>query len=133
MFTRGDRDTLLLALLAVIAVGAASRLIYFNSILIDKYLGDALYAVMFYLFLSLLWPQGTPVRKAVLVLLAVIVIELFQLTAIPLAMRRSDNLGLQALSVMLGTKFSWWDMAAYVVGVAGIYAIDLYWLESGNR
>ncbi len=135
MTNRRSRLLLLLVLFFVIVVGIVSRLIHFNALVIDKYLGDALYAVMFYLLLSLFWPQGTPARKAAIILIFVTAIELFQLTGIPLGMRQRDNIGLKALSIVLGTGFSWWDMAAYGAGVMGVYGSDLLFFNkyAGNN
>ncbi|MDX2029704.1 MAG: DUF2809 domain-containing protein [Blastocatellia bacterium] len=90
----------------------------------NKYLGDALYAVMFYLFLSLMWESGRPVAKAGLVGLLMVSIELFQLTGIPLTLSRSDSVVLRYVAVLLGTAFSWRDILAYGVGIIAIVSYE---------
>ena len=54
------RMVLVVLAISVIALGVGSRRLEFESPLLNKYLGDALYAVMVYLFLSLMWERGRP-------------------------------------------------------------------------
>ena len=106
------------ALLAVILVGIASRVIPTNSILVGKYLGDALYATMLYLALGLLWPNQMVLKRAALALMAVIAIECFQLTGIPGTLSTQSNTPAKLLAIALGTQFSWLDLVAYLPGIA---------------
>lgn len=108
----------------VIAIGIASRICHTGSIWIDNYLGDALYAILFYLVLSLLWPSPTPTRKALITLVAMVIIETFQLTGFAWQMRHSDNVLLKAISIVLGTHFGAMDLVAYGVGIASIWGVD---------
>jgi hypothetical protein len=117
-----------LLIIVVVLVGGASRLYQTGSILLDKYLGDGLYAVLFYLLLSLFWERGSPTQKAGVTSIAMVAIETFQLTGFPLQLRLSGNFILKAISIILGTSFSWLDLAAYAVGIAGIWAVERYGL-----
>jgi uncharacterized protein DUF2809 len=120
------RHIYILIVLAVVIAGILSRLFRSNVVLLDKYLGDALYAALLYLLLSLVWPSGSTIRKAVVALNLMICIETFQLTLIPLQLSQSQNTVLKILAVVLGTRFSWLDLLAYAIGIAGIYLIDEY-------
>ncbi len=99
----------------VIALGIGSRLVHTGLPLIDKYLGDALYAVMFFVIFRL---RETPAKAGWLAMGMVTAMELFQLTGIPLAMSGSDSLPVRLVARLLGTEFSIADLAAYVVGIA---------------
>jgi hypothetical protein len=113
----------------VIMIGIGSRVFHTGFILLDKYLGDALYAVMFYLILSLIWSGGRPLYKACLSMIFMTVIEVFQLTRIPLHLSESVNIVLRITSILLGTKFSWMDLVAYLTGIIIIFAIDYFVLS----
>lgn len=115
-------------LIAISAVGIASRVFHTGHLLIDKYLGDVVYAVVFYLFLGILWDRWTPGRKAVLTLIFVLTVEVFQLTLIPLHLSLSDSFILRLVSILLGTQFAWWDIGAYLVGIASVYLADWFYL-----
>jgi hypothetical protein len=108
---------LIRCVILVVLTGIASRVFHTGFSLLDKYLGDALYAILFYLLLSLLWKKGTPFAKASLTMLAMLAIESFQLTHIPLSFHLSSNIFLQLLAIILGTTFSWLDILAYLVGI----------------
>jgi hypothetical protein len=114
-----------LALLAgVIGLGLLSRLIPTDNVIIGKYLGDALYAAMAYLILALLMDRLGRGQRFSLALLLMIALELFQRTQIPLGMRRSDHAGVRLLAALLGTVFSWFDLAAYLIGLVIMVGID---------
>lgn len=109
------------ALLAVIvAAGLLSRLVHTGFILMDKYLGDVLYAAMVYVLIRL---SGRVSRVALWASVAMLAIECFQLTGIPAALFRSDNPAVRALARLLGTHFSVLDLMAYAVGIAGVAAV----------
>jgi hypothetical protein len=124
---RSRRHTYFVGLIAVSVIGIASRVFYIGSLVADKYLGDALYAIAFYLFLGLVWDRATPGVKAGLTLTFVLAVETFQLTGIPWRLSQSDWFLWRVASVLLGTQFSWWDIVAYVVGIATIYAVDRFY------
>ncbi len=117
-------SVLIRSITGVVLVGAGSRIFHSGFWIIDKYLGDALYAVLFYLLLSLFWKQGKPLAKAGIITIFVLAVETFQLTGIPLQLWLSGNITLKLLSIVLGTHFSWWDVVAYLVGIAGVYLLD---------
>src|SRR5262245_38507170 len=89
--------------------------------LIDKYLGDALYAAMVYVLLRL---TGRIARVALWTAIAMVAIELFQLTGIAAEMLKSGNSIMRAFARLLGTDFSMLDLLAYAVGIACIGAVD---------
>lgn len=122
------RGVYALWLIAISAVGIASRVFHTGHLFIDKYLGDVVYAVVFYLFLSVLWDRWVPGRKAILTLMFVLVVEVFQLTLIPLRLSMSDSFLLRFTSILLGTQFAWWDIGAYLVGIAAVYYADRFYL-----
>ena len=71
--------------------GLLSRSVHTGWILFDKYLGDALYAVMVYLVLGLTrrMPAG---RTALFAMGVMTAIEVFQLTLIPARLLRIEYL-----------------------------------------
>lgn len=73
---------LLLALIAVVALGLLSRLCPIGWFLYDKSLGDILYAVAVYLVLALLF-RWRPAWVAPVALVLCLAIEAFQATGIP--------------------------------------------------
>jgi hypothetical protein len=127
--TLAYRQTMVLLLVMVIGAGLLSRSLPLGLAVWDKYVGDGLYAVAFYLGLCLLLGSGRLRIKLALALLYVTSIEVFQLSSIPLRLGQSDSplVRLFARGV-LGSTFSWWDLLAYAVGIAGIVRIDR-WLS----
>lgn len=123
---RGRQRNLLVALGVVILAGLGSRLIHTGYLLPDKYLGDALYAVMVYLLIALYRRGVTPIRQGVLSMIVMMSLELFQLTGIPLAMISSGNLAMKIIGRLLGTTFSWLDLVAYCVGIVVVVCLDRY-------
>ena len=109
------------ALAAIIAAGVLSRLVHTGSILVDKYLGDALYAAMVYIILRLIWTKAPVAFYACIVML---IIEAFQLTGIPARLLESDLLIVKLCARLMGTHFSVFDLIAYAVGIAGVYVIE---------
>jgi hypothetical protein len=108
-------------LLAIIAAGLLSRATHTGIRLIDKYLGDALYAAMVYVLLRL---TRRITRVALWSAVAMTAIELFQLTQIPANLLHSANPIVRVCARLLGTGFSFLDLAAYAVGIACIAALD---------
>ena len=104
---------------AVVVAGIGSRMVHSGWLLVDKYLGDALYAVMFYALIRLAW-RAPAWRVAVAAMGVMTVIEFFQLTMIPARMVASDNLLFQVTGRLLGTEFAWKDLAAYAVGILAV-------------
>ena len=120
----GSRRRYLFALALVVFAGIVSRVFRTGLVLVDKYLGDALYAIMLYLLLRLARPNASPAVHAAVAMALMLAIEAFQLTGIPLAFAHSPNVLLRVAAVALGTGFSWRDIAAYVVGIVGVWLLD---------
>lgn len=110
---------LLLALTAVVALGLLSRLRPIGWFLYDKSLGDILYAVAGYLLLALLLHRWRISWVALLALFMCMAIETFQVTGIP---ARYEHIA--AIRWLLGTTFSWHDVACYIIGVALVTTLD---------
>ena len=110
-------------LVCIVALGIASRAVHTGWIVIDKYLGDALYSAMVYTWISL-FTRVTPLRKAVIAMSIMTVIELFQLTLIPAQMALSPNIAIRIPARLLGTQFSFLDLFAYAVGICGVFFLD---------
>ena len=108
-------------LACIIAIGVLSRVARTGFVLLDKYLGDVLYAAMIYAVLRL-W--RTPRAAAAWSLTAMIAIESFQLTLIAAHMLTSEHLAVRIVARLMGTHFSFLDLLAYFVGIAGLYVLD---------
>ena len=121
----------LITLILVAGLGIVSRLFPTGSILWDKYLGDMVYAAVFYLGLSLIWPRGTLAAKSFWTVVYVVTIESFQLTPIPARLGHSDSRAVRLFAyVVLGSRFSGWDLVAYGVGLAAIMLVDRFCLTA---
>lgn len=111
-------------IVVIIIVGVFSRIIHIGSPIWDHYLGDALYAAMFYLIMSLFFGKEFIVHKFLLIFIFMLGIELFQLTNIPLSMFQSKNLILKVIGILLGTKFEWLEIFSYFVGLIATAFIE---------
>jgi len=123
-FTR-TRFIYLVASIAVIALGIVSRLVVTGSVLWDKYLGDALYAVLIYLLLAIWRPRDPVWLRAVVSFALAFAVELFQLTGIPVSLIASENLAVKLFGIALGAHFRWWDVLAYALGIAFVVGVSL--------
>jgi hypothetical protein len=108
-------------LVVTITLGVVSRAVRLGIYVWDKSLGDALYAVMIYLFLGLALPAQPPRQRGAVTFALCFAIELFQLTGIPRTLPRP-------LRIALGTDFAWHDVACYAVG-----AMACVWAERALR
>jgi hypothetical protein len=116
-----SRASWFLCLVCIIAVGILSRVVHTGYVVLDKYLGDALYSAMVYAILRLLmW--GTAV--AVPAMIIMIGIELFQLTMIPAHMLASEHMIVKICARLVGSEFSFLDLLAYGTGIVCIYFAD---------
>lgn len=62
------------------------------------------------------------------------VIETFQLTWIPAQLGQSDNPAVKLFAyLVLGSRFSGWDLLAYGLGIAGIGMIDRFYLKVAGK
>jgi hypothetical protein len=105
-------------------LGTLSRMFQTQNIIVDKYLGDMLYAVLVYLLLSFVWTRAMPRTRLWLTTLIMLLIEAFQLTGIPLRFRGSESVALRVFAFALGTTFSFFDIIAYLAGIVLVYLVD---------
>jgi hypothetical protein len=106
--------------------GIASRVFHSGFPLIDKDLGEALYAALAYVLLSIVWPRPLPARKALITMAAMCAVEAFQLTGVPARFAASGNSVLKLIAVVLGTTWSWRDLLGYALGVATVALLDYF-------
>ncbi|HEV2293673.1 MAG TPA: DUF2809 domain-containing protein [Tepidisphaeraceae bacterium] len=106
-------------LLLIVPLGLASRRWPIGLPLYDDALGDALYAVMVYLVLAILFPARRPLAVAIAAAVVCLAIELFKLTGLPHAWRRST-----LSRLVFGTSFGWHNLVRYGVGIACIALAD---------
>jgi hypothetical protein len=102
-------------------MGILSRVVHTGLAIFDKYLGDALYAMMVYGILRLLSRSAASAAYAMIVMTA---IELFQLTMIPAHMLASKHSITRICARLIGVEFSFLDLFAYGVGIGFIYLVD---------
>ena len=119
-----QRNFYVLCALLIVIAGVASRVFHSGIALIDKDLGDALYAALAYVLLGIVWPQLMPARKALITAIAMFLIEAFQLTGVPARFAASGNGVLKLLAIVLGTTWSWRDLLGYAVGIALVAVLD---------
>jgi len=115
---------LLVALIATVALGLLSRLRPLGWSFYDKSLGDVLYAVAVYLVLALVLYRRSLCLIAPLALVLCLAVESFQATGIP-----ARYAHLPAVRWLLGTRFSWHDVACYCVGTALVATADVLLLR----
>ena len=118
----------LLCTLGIIAAGILSRVGRTGFVVVDKYLGDALYAAMVYALLRLIGEARAAAAGGAVVVMAGM--ELFQLTGIPAEMLGSGHWGVRICARLLGVQFGWLDLVAYGVGIAMIFFVDARWARS---
>jgi len=130
---RRYRARLLLTTCLVATLGITSCAVPVGALMWDKYVGDVVYAAVFYLTLSLIWVAAPRTTKMALTAGYVVAIEAFQLTQIPAQLYHSERLVVRAFAyVVLGSTFSEWDLLAYGVGIAGMVWLDRWCLGLGN-
>ena len=66
-------------------------------------------------------------------MVAMVAIELFQLTGIAAGMLKSEFVVVRICARLMGTAFGWLDLAAYGVGIGCMYAEDSGRVYPGNR
>lgn len=119
---RRERMALVVAALAVIALGLITRADLPLPALIATYGGDTLYATLIVLLIALLWPQASRWRVGLLALGFCVAVEVSQVARAPwLDAIRATLPG----RLILGAGFLWSDMACYAVGVLIGIALDL--------
>ena len=131
-FEKPNRQRLgyLFAAIITIVIGIVSRVVQTEILIFDKYLGDALYAVLIYLIFRITFPRHPILNHAIIAIVLAIAIELFQITGVPTSMRASDNPALKLASVVLGTKFAILDIVAYAIGVLIAWRTDVWSIKN---
>jgi hypothetical protein len=119
-----SRASWCLCLAGIIAAGILSRVVHIGLVIVDKYLGDVLYAAMVYVILRIFWMAAQSARLAVCAMAVMTVIELFQLTMIPAHLLANQHLIVRICARLMGTEFSFLDLLAYAVGIAFLYLVD---------
>ena len=116
-----SRMSWVFCIVGIIAAGLLSRIVHTGFAVFDKYLGDALYAMMVYGILRLL---SRATVSAVCAMVAMTAIESFQLTMIPAHMLASEHWMTRICARLMGVEFSFLDLLAYGVGIGCIYLVD---------
>jgi len=103
----------ILLILATIAAGLFSRSRHIPDLILP-YLGDILYALMFYFIIGFLFPKMNILKVAIISLLIVYAIEISQLyEADWINQLRTSTFG----KLVLGKGFLWSDMMVLPIGV----------------
>ena len=110
-------------LAAIIALGLLSRATHTGFRLIDKYLGDALYAAMVYVLLRLS-ERISRVALWAAVIIYSCVIQLLELMGHTSATLHSGHTVVRICARLLGTEFSVFDLAGYGVGIGCLAMLD---------
>jgi hypothetical protein len=110
---------LLLALIATVILGLASRLYPVGWYLYDRVIGEVLYAVAAYLVLAMLLFRQSPLFIAVLAFASCLAVELFKLTGIPAEYQR-----VLLVRWFLGMTFSCVNLGYYFIGVVLVAFAD---------
>ena len=118
---RGSRLSWVCCIVGIIAIGILSRVVHTGLSVFDKYLGDALYAMMVYGILRLAFRA---VASAVWAMIVMTAIESFQLTGIPAQMLASEHWVTRICARLMGVQFSLLDLLAYGVGIGCICLVD---------
>ena len=113
--THRSRTIYAIATVAVIVLGLASREFpWIFPVFLEKYPGDALWALMVLLILGFVWPRLPATWLAVLALLVSFAVEFGQLyQPLWLTAVRQTTIG----HLVLGSTFNPLDLVAYTVGV----------------
>ena len=126
-----NRIVYLISVAIVMGLGLSSRK-YAGYLpkYINTYLGDALWAVMIYLFAALLLKDRKPSLIALVSLLFCYLIEISQLYHAPwIDAIRNTRLG----GLVLGFGFLWTDIIAYTLGIGVMLAIESIYFWSKEK
>ncbi|TCR92728.1 uncharacterized protein DUF2809 [Rhizobium sp. BK376] len=114
-----------LALVAVIACGLSLRIFGYSlhlPFVVVKYGGSALWAAMVYVLLALVFSDRRPVHIAAVAIVVAVGVEFLRLFHTPWL----DEFRLTLTgALLLGRIFSLWNIAAYIVGIATAFALDM--------
>jgi hypothetical protein len=111
------RWIILLALAGVVIAGLLSR----RAPGLPLWVGDALWALMIYLLVRLVFMKAMPLKVAAISLATCFIVEFSQLYQAPwINQIRATTLG----HLVLGQGFLWSDLAAYTLGVITGFLLD---------
>lgn len=111
----------ILQIVLIILVGLLSRIVQLNNIIWDKYLGDMLYAVMFYYIFKLFIENHR--KRLFVTFLLMVVFELIQLTGLPTYLSHTENFVFHILGFLIGSEFSFIDICVYIVGLSLLHLL----------
>ncbi|MBN8821555.1 DUF2809 domain-containing protein [Spirosoma sp.] len=119
-----------LLLISVIGFGLASRSFLSNISFIRNYAGDALWALMVFLGVGLLFRRWSTRMITLIALLFCVCIEISQLYHAPwIDYLRSTRLG----GLVLGFGFLWSDLICYAFGIAAGAVTEFLLLSTSSR
>ena len=126
-----NRIVYLISVAIVMVLGLSSRkYACYLPEYINTYLGDALWAVMIYLFAALLLKDRKPSLIALVSLLFCYLIEISQLYHAPwIDAIRNTRLG----GLVLGFGFLWTDIIAYTLGIGVMLVIESIYFGSKEK
>ena len=105
---------LLLTVLTMFSGLLSRRLTAYIPDIVDLFLGDALWALMIYFMIKMVFINFTPKKTAILGILFCFTIEFSQLYHSPwIDSIRSTAIG----GLVLGYGFLWTDLVAYLIGI----------------
>lgn len=113
------RFLLAFAAFCVLAAGLAVHALAPDGFVSDAS-GDALYAVLIYLFVAFVVPRWPVWASGAAALAWCTAIEFFQLTGLPEQWGATFRL----LTLVFGTVFSWWDIVMYAAGIVLAVVVD---------
>lgn len=117
-----SRARMFILLMLTIAVGVASRKLVSPIPYWVKEAGDVLWPIAAYWLVALIRPRG---RWQVIGAIALVLAWASELSQLSDATWLAAGRKMPVLKMLLGSGFSWVDMAMYVVGVALAVAIDV--------
>lgn len=120
----------LIAVIVLIAVSLPARLTNWYPPFVEKYAGDALWALMLYLLMCFLFPRLAAWKLWIITLLGCYLIEISQLYQAEWIRRIRY---LPGVGLLLGYGFLWSDMAAYTVGVSAGLLVDYVLIIFASR
>jgi len=131
---RRQRLQLAIAIALVVVTGLASRSFPFLfPVMLGKYPGDALWAMMILFGVAFLKPRIPPSRLSFLALTITYLVELSQIYQAPwINSIRATGVG----HLVVGSNFDWLDLCAYAVGVIAGFILDVslfYRIRAANE
>lgn len=115
---RSRRVTLVAAALLIVVAGLAVA--RWTDSAAWTFVGDALYAALFYTLIAVVVVRARPAVVAAVATASCAAIEVFQLTGIPAALAQT----VPAAALVLGTTFQWSDLLAYLLGAVAAALMD---------